>query len=77
MSLKKMFAKAFLCTMLGGLFLAGSALPARADCAKDIRKAEANLDKAVRKHGEHSPQAEQRRRELEDVRRRCHWDERR
>ena len=77
MSLKKTFTKAFLCAMLAGLFLAASALPARADCAKDIRKAEANLEKAVRKHGEHSPQAEQRRRELEDVRRRCHWDEHR
>ena len=75
MSLKKTFAKAFLGATLAGLFLAGSALPARADCAKDIRKAEANLDKAVRKYGEHSPQAEQRRRELEEVRRRCHWDE--
>ena len=77
MSLKKTLTKAFLCAMLGGLFLAGSALPARADCAKDIRRAEANLDKAIRKHGEHSPQAEQRRRELEEVRRRCHWDEHR
>jgi len=75
MSLKKTFTKVLLCITLGGLFLAGSALPARADCAKDIRKAEANLDKAVRKYGEHSPQAEQRRRELEEVRRRCHWDE--
>jgi len=74
MPLKKTFTQASLCAMLAGLFLAGSA-PARADCAKDIRKAEANLDKAVRKHGEHSPQAEQRRRELEDVRRRCHWEE--
>ena len=75
MSVKKMFAKVFFCVVLGGLCLAGSALPARADCAKDIRKAEANLDKAIRKHGEHSPQAEQRRRELEEVRRRCHWEE--
>ena len=77
MSLRKTFAKLFLCVALGGLLLTGSALPARADCAKDIRKAEANLDKAIRKHGEHSPQAEQRRRELEEVRRRCHWEEHR
>jgi len=77
MSLKKRFAKLFLCAAVGGLLLAGSALPARADCPKDIHKAEANLDKAIRKHGEHSPQAEQRRRELEEVRRRCHWEEHR
>lgn len=68
-----------LCAMLGASFLAGTAAPARADrddkCRNDIRKAEENLDKAVRKHGEHSKQAEDRRRQLEEVRRRCHWEE--
>jgi hypothetical protein len=79
MSLKKLLGKTMLCAMLGASLLAGVATPARADrddkCRNDIRKAEENLDKAVRKHGEHSPQAEERRRQLEEVRRRCHWEE--
>jgi hypothetical protein len=74
-----MFGKTVLCAMLGASLLAGAATPARADradkCRRDIRKAEENLEKAVRKHGEHSRQAEQRRRQLEEVRRRCHWEE--
>ncbi|MGC2324220.1 MAG: hypothetical protein WA463_16425 [Terriglobales bacterium] len=74
MSLKKILGKTMLCAMLGASLL-GVATPARADCRNDIRKAEANLDKAVRKHGEHSPQAEERRRQLEEVRRRCHMEE--
>lgn len=43
-------------------------------CEKQVRKAEQNLDKAVRKHGEHSRQAEQRRHDLEEARERCHHD---
>jgi len=77
MFLKRAIGKTMLGVMLGVTLLAGAATPARADCRNDIRKAEANLDKAVRKHGEHSRQAEQRRRELEEVRRRCHWEEHR
>jgi ribulose kinase len=77
MSLRKMFGKTMLCAMLGASLLAGVATPARADrddkCRRDIRKAEQNLEKAVRKHGERSRQAEQRRRQLEEVRERCHW----
>jgi hypothetical protein len=38
---------------------------------RDIQKAEYNLEKAVHKHGERSRQAEQRRRQLEEVRDRC------
>jgi hypothetical protein len=74
MSLKKVLGKMTFCAMLAAS-VAGVAVPARADCRNDIRKAEANLDKAIRKHGEHSPQAEERRRQLEEVRRRCHWEE--
>lgn len=77
MSLRKMFGKTMLYAMLGASLLAGVATPARADrddkCQRDIRKAEQNLEKAVRKHGEHSSQAEQRRRQLDEVRERCHW----
>jgi len=76
MSLKKVLGKTMLCAMLGASLLAGVPTTVRADnCDRDIRKAEQNLEKAVRKHGEHSKQAEQRRRELDEVRRRCHWEE--
>ena len=77
MSLRKMLGKTMLCTMLGAALLAGVVTPARADndekCRRDIHRAEENLEKAVRKHGEHSRQAEQRRHELDEVRERCHW----
>ena len=43
-------------------------------CEQQIRKAEAKLHNAERKHGEHSRQAESRRRDLENVRARCHRD---
>src|SRR5262245_51013698 len=39
----------------------------RSDCEKRIQKAEDNLYKEIRKHGEHSRQAENRRRELEQA----------
>ena len=68
---------AVLAAALGGFFLLSSAVPTRAmdrddKCHRRIEKAEANLQKAVRKHGEHSRQAEQRRHELEEIRERCH-----
>lgn len=74
MSFKRTLGKMMLCAMLGASLLAGTATPVRADdkCGRDIHKAEENLEKAVRKHGEHSPQAEQRRHELEAVREHCH-----
>lgn len=63
-----------LLTLVG---LVGSSLPARAEdrCERDIHKAEDNLRVAIEKHGEHSRQAEKRRRELEEVRHRCNWHE--
>jgi hypothetical protein len=76
MSLKKTFAETMLCAMLGVSLLAGVATPARADrddrCRRDLHKAEENLERAVRKHGERSRQAEERRHRLEEVRERCH-----
>ncbi len=53
--------------------LVGSSVPVRAEdkCDRDIHKAEQKLREAVDKHGEHSKQAEKRRHELEEVRRRC------
>ncbi len=40
-------------------------------CEQRIRRAEANLQRAIARHGEHSRQAERRRRQLEQVRARC------
>ena len=40
-------------------------------CVQRIRKAEAQLDQAIRRHGRKSPQAEKRRRELHRVRDQC------
>ena len=42
------------------------------DCASRIHRAERNLQREIDRHGEHSPQAEQKRHELDDVRRHCH-----
>lgn len=76
MSLSDRFSKAMFCAVLGASLVAGVATPAHADrddhCHRSVEKAERNLDKAVRKHGEHSSQAEKRRHELEEVRERCH-----
>ncbi len=63
---------------LAGLMMCASVPMARADddhakCQHRIEKADHNLDVAVHKHGEHSPQAEQRRRELNDEREHC-WN---
>ncbi len=71
--------RTFLATAaLGGLLMSAAAPLARADdhdkCRHRIEKAEHNLDVAVRKHGEHSPAAEQRRRELNAEREHC-WSE--
>ncbi|MFI5112351.1 MAG: hypothetical protein ACHP9S_05985 [Terriglobales bacterium] len=59
--------------LLGALLL--GVVPAQADrddkCRQRIRKAEAQLDSAVRKHGRNSRQAEKRRQELDRVRDQC------
>jgi uncharacterized protein (DUF3084 family) len=64
--------------VLAAFFLLSSAVPLRAlddeKCERQIHKAEANLQRAIQRHGEHSPQAERRRHELEEVRERCHHD---
>jgi hypothetical protein len=41
------------------------------DCRKRIHVAEERLQKAIDRHGEHSPEADQRRHELDDVHRDC------
>lgn len=78
-----MIRKAAFAAVVLGLFLSvGSVVPSQArdrndKCEQQIRKAEQNLDKAVRKHGERSRQAEQQRRKLEEARQRCRADEHR
>jgi len=58
---------------LAMLLVAGSVSASAADrCGKRIHKAEMNLQQAVSRHGEHSRQAEKRRRELDKVRESCH-----
>ena len=42
-----------------------------AKCQRQIEKAESKLDQAIRKHGERSQQADQRRRDLNSERERC------
>ena len=75
-------AKALIAACVVSIFLVG-AVPARAlnadrdhdrdrKCEQRIRKAEFNLDKAIRRHGPGSRQAERRRQELEEARERCH-----
>jgi hypothetical protein len=44
-----------------------------ARCQRQIERAESKLDQAIRKHGERSRQAEQRRRDLHAQRERC-WN---
>ena len=45
-----------------------------AKCQRQIEKSESKLDQAIRKHGEHSHQADQRRRDLNSERERC-WSQ--
>ncbi len=61
--------------------LVGSSLPVRADdeherherCERDVHRAQDKLQDAINRRGEHSRQAEKRRHELDEVRRRCDW----
>jgi hypothetical protein len=70
---KSAIAAAVAITLL--VFVATPSLHAddRAKCQHAIEKAETKLDKAIRDHGEHSHQAEDRRRDLNAERERC-WN---
>jgi hypothetical protein len=64
--------------VIAGLILSGlmgTVIPAQAfaedRCERRIHEAEAKLQDAIAKHGEHSRQAEKRRHDLEEVRRHC------
>lgn len=71
--LQKVFNKFTILVMVIGLLLMGNAQPvhAFATCEQKIRKAERNLEKAIRRYGVHSAEAEKRRDKLETVRARC------
>ncbi len=65
--------------LLAGTFMIGSVgvLQARDrddKCQQRVQKAERNLERDVQKHGEHSRQAEKRRRELDEARAKCGGD---
>ena len=74
--LKGIAATAVMTTALGTAMLV-SVPQAYADdhgkCQRQIERAESELDQAIRKHGERSHQAEQRRRDLNAERERC-WN---
>jgi hypothetical protein len=73
-----MFRKTGMAVLLGASLLLGGAAPVQAQnpnrhyrCEQRIRQAEANLQRAIERHGANSRQAARRRRELEEVRARC------
>ena len=75
----KRFGKAAVAAaLLSVLLLFAAVPPSHADdrerCQQRIEKAEARLDEAIRKHGEYSHQANDRRRDLNAERERC-WRE--
>ncbi len=77
--LKNLWKTGLLAAAVFGLLLLGGAPRAHADnrderCERRIHKAEENLERAIRRHGERSRQAENRRHQLEEARERCHHD---
>lgn len=76
MQLKSVLGKGILSAVIGMALLTGLPTAVHAEhqdrCHRDIEKAEHNLAKEARKHGEHSRQAEERRRQLEAIHARCH-----
>jgi hypothetical protein len=70
--------KTGMAVLLGASLLMGVSVTTQAQapdrhyrCEQRVRRAEENLRRAIARHGEHSRQAERRRRELEEVRARC------
>jgi hypothetical protein len=73
-NLRKIAAAIFLgASVLGGVVSMQAQTPADRHyrCERRIHRAEANLQRAIRRFGEHSRQAERRRRELAEVRAQC------
>ena len=73
--LSRFLAVLITAAMILGSSAIASAVDRDSKCEQRIHKAEDNLQKAVRKHGEHSRQAEQKRHQLEEARERCHGDD--
>jgi F0F1-type ATP synthase epsilon subunit len=74
---KRLANTGILTVALIGSLLLGCAVRVQAidrddKCEKSIHKAEDNLRDAERKHGDHSRQAQQRRRQLDEAREKCH-----
>lgn len=78
--MKRRFEKIAVTVAMAGALLLVAAPRARADddhrerCQHAVEKAEARLDRAIQKHGDHSHEAEERRRDLNAERDRC-WNE--
>ena len=72
--MSKTSSRTLLAVLLSGFLLMGSVATVQAydKCSNRIHKAERNLDRAIRRYGLHSVQAERRREQLERVRERCH-----
>ncbi len=76
-----LFKNRIFASLLAGCLMLGSCVATQAldrdhdrgrdKCEQKVRKAEQNLNHAIRKHGEPSRQAEQRRRQLDEARERC------
>ena len=77
--MKRSFGKAAVAALIAAalMWFVAAAPQAHADdrshCQHAIEKAEANLDKAIRDHGDHSHEAEDRRRDLNAERQHC-WE---
>ena len=70
--MKDWFRKLAVTAVVGGSLIAAGSLPAQAaDCHERVRKAEQRLNNEQRKHGDHSRQAEDARRNLDRERRGC------
>ena len=76
-SVKRLVLSALMTTALGAATLVSVpqayAEPDHGKCQRDIERKEVKLDQAIRKHGERSHQADQRRRDLNAERERC-WN---
>jgi hypothetical protein len=74
---KRLVLSALMTTALGAATLVtvpkAYAEPDHGKCQRDIERKEVKLDQAIRKHGERSHQADQRRRDLNAERERC-WN---
>lgn len=66
------FMRRFLAvSLLVGAFI-GTGIPAHAaNCQQRIHRAQVRLERAIRRHGRHSAQAERRREDLERARQSC------